>query len=125
MREHKFRLWDSRRKAMFEGHCTQINCYGSLKKVEWVLASASAKQNLMQFTGIFDLRGREVYEGDIVKDMSHYVSNIESKTIILDPLEYIVYYCDDEAQFRMKNDEYEQHLSLGGKTLEIVGNIYD
>ncbi len=118
MREHKVRIWNKTRKAFFAGDIT-------LKTKELMKSLGVKEGDWMIFTGLRDRNGTEIYEGDIVKDLSPYAEDIDLDLIYIDPLEYIVYYCDAEAQFRMKNDEYGQHHSLGGKTLAIVGNIHD
>ena len=56
-REIKFRAWDKENKVMMGG----VSLYFS--NGEW----KDEKVELMQFTGLYDSKGVEIYEGDIVR----------------------------------------------------------
>ena len=58
MREIKFRAWDNQLKKMFE----DIEYHGKYKCNEGEEIFV-----VMQFTGLKDKNGKEIYEGDIVK----------------------------------------------------------
>ena len=70
---------------------------------------------IMQSTGLFDKRNKEIFEGDIVR--------------VLDSL-YTVFYDNERASYRLKpHDErwtvdYMSNFSHGGN-FEVAGNIYE
>jgi hypothetical protein len=58
MRGIKFRAWDDFNKEMIQ--------YLSIDSQGWIFSSATNSPFVMQFTGILDKNGKEIYEGDVV-----------------------------------------------------------
>lgn len=118
MREIKFRIWVKEKKAIFE----VILIDYVTKKVTYILERIGHLLNIrhdkfndiefMQYTGLKDKNGKEIYEGDIVK----FLNGI-----------FEVIWCNEKASFILKNKEYKEFLNFiyeNNNGMEIVGNIY-
>lgn len=112
MREIKFRIWDIRRKEWALNGLNITFPIGMLSK--------SAIEHgfvLMQYTGLKDKNGKEIYEGDIVSDGI---------------MEQVVFWDQYKCAFRLykPNSVFNPAprydlLQSGVSRIEIIGNIYE
>ena len=72
MKEIKFRVWDNIHEIMMK--LSEVNTYSTIDIISNVFKDSL---NVMQFTGLFDKQGVEIYEGDIIKDSSNRLMTVE------------------------------------------------
>lgn len=123
MREIKFRCWDTENKQMlkvqeldfedtFYGGRLSIRAdmYNDYFDIEDMI--------LMQYTGIKDKNGKEIYEGDIIKICAEGLGGEAIGKIVYD--EY-------DLAFVLRNEieELSEYLWYAEQQIEVIGNIYD
>lgn len=110
MREIKFRAWDKENKKLISWRdiCSYYNLLSMLDPV----ARDYDRYEVMQYTGLHDKNGKEIYEGDILqwqeanKDHSGY---------------WVVY---DHTDFKLWNGKYHKTI-IDPTWYEVIGNIYE
>lgn len=127
MRVLKFRAWDKHKKVMiYSGMAFELKCleypakYGEDNK--WgsdtigFLNTNEKYFDVMQYTGLKDKHGKDIYEGDIIKNNSGRICKVEWH-------EY-----SGSWDFIALNNEGNSLGYSGNKNsffLEIIGNIHE
>jgi uncharacterized phage protein (TIGR01671 family) len=111
MREIKFRVWDGEFMHHFE--LSDISAGGAVTGSEHGcidLFNGERKGDIMQYTGLKDKNGVEIYEGDICED------------VLNEKWQGKIYF--EDACFYFGWESIVEPLSEVNDQLEVIGNIY-
>ena len=123
MREIKFRAWDKKEKLLHTGiDWLDIGLDGKIYNMQISEGLEETERYiLMQYTGLKDKNGKEIYEGDIL---------FSKKSWYGCDMEYVVFWHNKEACFFLDNKKYMEFpmpLSVSNPDGcgEVIGNIYE
>ena len=128
MREIKFRAWDKEAKAMWVWDEGREGWVDKFNICEWI-ANGSHRFSFMQYTGLKDKNGKDVYEGDVLASQRQPHSHIDhlEPAIIGD-----VVYNDNLASFRIRIEHHGNSIGESNTMkftpynhYEVIGNIYE
>lgn len=98
MREIKFRAWNTDKKYMTPSFSIyKVNLFEDDNKHDWLM---------LQYTGLKDKNGKEIYESDVVR-----FTWLIDKTY--------------EVKWNNETHEWQLHNREMSKYIEIIGNIYE
>ena len=118
MKEIKFRAWHKKRKKYYKvlhlhlddlgGIWATCEGFDIIEQKEIHIQIQPKDCIIVQYTGLKDKNGKEIYEGDIVENVSFYPS--------------VVKYDDDHARFTAEGASFHHYRS---HEWEVIGNIYE
>ncbi len=123
-REIKFRVWDNRKGSITYG----MNYNAQRKSLEYEYIGYDC-YTLMQFTGLLDKNGGEIFEGDII---AHKYKNgfgeccdtglvkYKAPSFWLDTIKL-----DKKSKGRVQIDRWMEELGRAEFDLQIIGNIFE
>ena len=132
MRNIKFRAWNKNTKKMYKiGQITLEKGTWNYEpdNREYVGMSIPYQPSfmLMQYTGLKDENGKEIYEGDIIEfSYDMFVGNFDTFVakgkVVFEEGAFYVEVFENE---RTTKDEAYLLYSINLDTIEVIGNIYD
>lgn len=114
MREIKFRAYDKKENEMFYSSMYQDKTSMAYGLSNFLSECGDIEDTLMQYTGLKDKNGLEIYEGDIIEYMTGQLKHI--------PTKHKVIWDSDEARFSFGCKADKQYMFYN---TVIIGNIYE
>lgn len=123
MRQIKFRAWNSKEKMMMdELYTPEVRLNAFLKD-----PFENGEYTLMQFTGLLDKNGKEIWEGDVLRDDQKDLFEVRFGKLPLDKSGDCV--CTYEAWYAKGYGQLGcapyHECNIIGQWMEIIGNIYE
>ena len=116
MRDIKFRYWD----PVYHDPVNGQMIYSEVKGLKWFFkryqeaVDLCNNPTLMQFTGLQDANGKDIYEGDLVR--GNWSDKINPMIVDFESPSFIM---------RINNQKWSEFNIVGKQPYIIIGNIYE
>ena len=139
-REIKFRVWDKTTNTMFEDNKSTditIEAYREMVDINGILLDyeSECEAVLMQYTGLKDKNGKEIYEGDILSGGNRFDECYGTPVIKIGNYDECKELFDEEGDFYELSCtgvyfEFNNNTCTGIdytciSNFEVIGNIYE
>ena len=113
-REIKFRAWDVAKKVMIYDYCELDHLYLTFSAYDLTNDAYVKITSVMQFTGLHDKNGKEIYEGDVLRFF------FDGKEFHTCPVSWRA-----EMASYFLGEYVPEDMWVEGTEYEVIGNIHE